>query len=299
MQSTKLLNRYTAQEEKVNNLNAEVYLLASQGNRERNGALRNAARKKANQAINAEKTLTKLQIECGKNYVVLNTGLSRTLDAQTIVDITDKVRKAPENIRVLWNLMSRRMKVLDTEYSGISCYDVVKKGIKFNLQKDAKANLEIFKFPSYTDMFHEIGHLVDHAMKANINYYSVIYRNGAFSEALMKETEEYIKSTSKKLGVSISEAEKVISEEISALSDAQQRDISDIFSGATKNRVFGRWKHENDYWTGGANLPRETFANMFQATINNPESLAQIKKYFPKSYKIFEEMIDEYIEGIK
>ena len=195
--------------------------------------------------------------------------------------------------------MSRRMKVLDTEYRGVSCYDVVKRGIKFNLQKDAKANLEIFKLPSYTNMFHEIGHLIDHAMKANISYYSVIYRNSAFSDILMKETEECIKSTSKRLGISISEAEKVISKEISTLSDAQQHDISDIFSGATKNRVSGRWKHETDYWTGGAELPRETFANMFQAIINNPESLAQIKKYFPQSYSMFEEMINEYIEGIK
>ena len=36
---------------------------------------------------------------------------------------------------------------------------------------------------------------------------------------------------------------------------------------------------------------------MFSATINEPEALIQIKKYFPKSYKIFEETIDDFVKG--
>ena len=43
---------------------------------------------------------------------------------------------------------------------------------------------------------------------------------------------------------------------------------------------------------------QEAFAHMFCATIHNPESLANIQKYFPKSYKIFEEMVDEAVSSL-
>ena len=43
---------------------------------------------------------------------------------------------------------------------------------------------------------------------------------------------------------------------------------------------------------------QEAFAHMFCATIHNPEALANIKKYFPNSYKVFEEMIDDFVKGL-
>ena len=48
---------------------------------------------------------------------------------------------------------------------------------------------------------------------------------------------------------------------------------------------------------GGENLPKEAFAHMFCAIIQNPEALNYIEKYFPKSYEIFNEMIEEYVKG--
>ena len=43
-------------------------------------------------------------------------------------------------------------------------------------------------------------------------------------------------------------------------------------------------------------MAKETFAHMFCATIQNPEALNHIKKYFPESYKIFNEMLEEYVQ---
>ena len=37
---------------------------------------------------------------------------------------------------------------------------------------------------------------------------------------------------------------------------------------------------------------KEGFAEMYSATVNNPDSLEQIKRFFPKSYKIFLEMLE-------
>ena len=289
---TKLLSQYTAQEEKVSRLYAENHLFATQGNRESNVVLQNEAR-------NAEKTLTKLQIECGKNNIVLNTGLSRTLNAETIAEITEKVRQAPENSRILWNLASRQMKVLDSVYSGIPHYDIGQKGIKFNLQADTVINPRKFQIPPYTNLFHELGHLIDHFVSRYTGFISCFDKN--YSVTLKDEAVNYIKAKIANLSkvsnkIAVTDVYTEISKELRAMSHIKVIDISDMFSGATDDKVRGYWHHPADYWKNAAILPREAFASMFSATINNPESLAQIKRYFPKSYDIFEMMIDDCIK---
>lgn len=38
---------------------------------------------------------------------------------------------------------------------------------------------------------------------------------------------------------------------------------------------------------------------MVDSTFSNPKQLEAIKKYLPKSYKMFEDMISEAVEGLK
>ncbi len=90
-----------------------------------------------------------------------------------------------------------------------------------------------------------------------------------------------------------------ITKDLRNMSVLEQMDISDMFDGITNGKVYGYGQHSVDtknYWrthlVGG-----EGFAEMFDATINNYESLKRIKQYFPKSYEIFEEIIQE-IGGI-
>ena len=45
-------------------------------------------------------------------------------------------------------------------------------------------------------------------------------------------------------------------------------------------------------------LGTEAFAEMLSATMSNPESLATIKKYLPKSYALFEEMLSVLADNI-
>ena len=49
--------------------------------------------------------------------------------------------------------------------------------------------------------------------------------------------------------------------------------------------------HGKTYWNRRDN-GKEAFAEMFSATINNQESLEQIKYFFPKSYEIFLEILE-------
>lgn len=73
----------------------------------------------------------------------------------------------------------------------------------------------------------------------------------------------------------------------------QRSDISDMFEPIMPKSCqfpFGVG-HGVGYWTRRDN-GKEAFAEMFSAAVNNPESLEQIKKFFPESYKIFKEMLE-------
>ena len=48
--------------------------------------------------------------------------------------------------------------------------------------------------------------------------------------------------------------------------------------------------HGTDYWKS-RNNGKEGFAEIYSAVVDNPESLEQVKRFFPESFKIFWEMI--------
>ena len=50
--------------------------------------------------------------------------------------------------------------------------------------------------------------------------------------------------------------------------------------------------HGRGYWAR-TKVNTEAFAEMYSATISSPESLEVIKKYLPKSYDVFSEMLKE------
>jgi len=68
-------------------------------------------------------------------------------------------------------------------------------------------------------------------------------------------------------------------------------DISDMFEPVMRSTDFPFGVgHGKKYWYGRDN-GLEGFAEMYSAAVNNPGSWKTIKKYFPESVKIFEEMI--------
>lgn len=73
----------------------------------------------------------------------------------------------------------------------------------------------------------------------------------------------------------------------------QRSDISDMFEPIMPKSCqfpFGVG-HGVGYWARRDN-GKEAFAEMFSAAVNNAESLEQIKRFFPESYKIFKEMLE-------
>lgn len=86
-------------------------------------------------------------------------------------------------------------------------------------------------------------------------------------------------------------------------SKIERGDISDMFEeriGVDKPFGCGHdvaYFRQHDILTGKYKqdmdkLGTEAFAEMYSATVSNPQSLAQIKHFFPESYKIFEEILE-------
>ena len=74
--------------------------------------------------------------------------------------------------------------------------------------------------------------------------------------------------------------------------------LRDIVGGVTKNKIGSGhttkyWKDKDDLWGKNAGVAIEAFAEFTSSTLTNPGSLKVIKKYLPKSYKIYQEMLEE------
>lgn len=99
-----------------------------------------------------------------------------------------------------------------------------------------------------------------------------------------------------------SHAYKAIEKEIRKLDPKAKADLSDILEGASGGKISIGFGHGASYWkqrnNGGVNdgLATEAFAEMIDSTFACPESLESIKKYLPKSYGVFQEMIQALLK---
>ena len=96
-------------------------------------------------------------------------------------------------------------------------------------------------------------------------------------------------------------AYKAVENEIRALNPQQKANLSDIMEGATGAKINVGYGHGKTYWSKGLgkddHLATEAFAEMTAATMTNIESLETIKRYLPKSYEIYEEMLEWMVKN--
>lgn len=86
-------------------------------------------------------------------------------------------------------------------------------------------------------------------------------------------------------------ADRLISEAMGKYSMRDRSDISDMFEGAGIGKAypFGSG-HGTNYWTG-RDSGLEIFAEITSAEAVHPRSLMAIKEYFPKTYKVYQDMM--------
>jgi hypothetical protein len=155
----------------------------------------------------------------------------------------------------------------------------------------------------FADVFKSKKHTKTYSQWAPNGSQVSITEGYTLTEMIEKEAKDYIDKVWRDLkGEAISnglkantvskrDAYNFIKSEMSGLSTDAQSDISDMWEGATKGKVSTVMGHGTAYWTYHT-VGTEGFAEMAKATINHPASLSAIKKYFPKAYDIWLEMID-------
>ena len=74
--------------------------------------------------------------------------------------------------------------------------------------------------------------------------------------------------------------------------------VSDIYGGATMNKINGGWGHSTSYWRKDRqHLAIEAFADISSAKVYSKAELQVIKEYLPTAYSAYEEMVAEMVKG--
>ena len=219
--------------------------------------------------------------------------------------IRDRVdTSANEDLKKIWEAYEGKIGVGDANLSPRITPNARGSNIFLNIERDAGGSR--YSLP-YSTTFHESGHAIDslaHGLGVDNGLWkiSATYQDGAYPKMIKREVMEYVKAVEKSLQLDRYGAYKHIGRELYALGGIAGSDISDIMEGATNARIRGVAGHGANYWkqkrSGGIDygLATEAFAEMLDATINNPESLRQLKRYLPKSYAMFDEML-RFIAG--
>ena len=109
------------------------------------------------------------------------------------------------------------------------------------------------------------------------------------------EVVSYAKKLTGQLEPDVALAERMLCEKLKEEHSLLARsDLSDMLEAcfeSEKNYPLGVG-HGRGYWAR-TKVNTEAFAEMYSATISSPESLEVIKKYLPKSYDVFSEMLKE------
>lgn len=251
----------------------------------------------------------------GRQIPGVHQELVKGLGREHAEKMAEMVSKSPEFIQKTWNDWGDQIGVGSTTQRSGSC------------DREGKINVDLATHskddavrPAYNSIFHESAHSMDLAMgrAAGVQHFSTAYKDGLFEKTIIKEVQDYVKAKQIELQtvngekVPIARVYEAISKELKGYGKADYdrharayRDVSDIFEGATKAKIEGCAGHGKQYWTGktaqvfydqkvripGISVAVEAFAEMFSATTSNPDSLAKIKEYLPKSYAVFQEML--------
>ena len=227
-------------------------------------------------------------------------------------DIIDKSSNG--NLKAVWDKYENELMVGDAHKNG-GAY-AAGRALYLDIDKCAKG--DSFNKP-YQVVFHEAGHGIDSVCRKLVNesgvfadHFSGAYKGGLFPQTIKDEVMELVNAYDKQLKQEYKArgekyykvyAYKALEKEIRAYNSYARADLSDILEGATNGKVQCGYGHGKKYWQdmtiGGisAGLATEAFAEMTDSTIKTPESLYLIKKYLPKSYKIYGKMLEVMLTG--
>lgn len=149
-----------------------------------------------------------------------------------------------------------------------SHYNRITKTIVIDMQRDKRNNKG-----TNSTFYHELGHHVDWELGLpshdnNFRLCLIVELRCILKRFDIENLQNYISNTPKSNG------------------------LSDMLSGCTDKYMF-KYKHSHKYWnTSKYRLPYEAFAHFYEATMRDDKyKIGLYKKYLPKSYNMFINMI--------
>lgn len=244
-------------------------------------------------------------------YNIVNISyIEKTYGATHAKAVKDSFKNAPPEVKRVWSKYQGDFKTVDANYSGTKAnYSPIADAVTLNITDVAKGNsLET----PYQVLFHEYGHMTDYlaARAAGFNRITAFTEvfdgldangdavftqaGGLLGRTAKEELKEILNDIKKNHGVTRkNEAARILIDEITNnYSLIARGDLSDILEGAGIGIAYPVGAgHGLNYWKSRDNS-KEIFAELISAETNNPDSLDCIKKYFPKTYQVYKDIIE-------
>ena len=232
---------------------------------------------------------------------------NRKAQQKQFADAKAMLDNAPDAAKKAW---SKAAGSLDSPLVGTDSHDAYysrhEKRVHFRTYKIG------FEESSYqrkgTVFFHEYGHNLDNFFggytTSSNDYLSIKYQNGIFGKMIEQESEEAIKQWYAQSGMKEAITDRKVGKAFAqwvknTYTIYERGDISDMFErymckAYKVDFPFGVG-HGYVYAMNSGATEKEAFAEMFSAMVTGNDSLPLIKKFFPKSYKIFEDMLGSVV----
>lgn len=261
--------------------------------------------------------------------VHVNDAMEKVLGKEDSDEIERRLKQAPERMQKMWAKYQDRFEIERYDQGAGPHYSPRTKKVTLTPDSVHAANNSSY-LGKYDVVYHEFGHAIDYFEMGKDNIYGkiseknglgeamskdfVAYRDKLMPEILAKYTPDsagnffgglYIKGVkvtfTKKGKLSLPSARQLAEKQIGSEISSQRNwpvysDVSDMVEAATKGRVSPGAGHGKAYWSYEGMQSTEAFAEMTSATINNPESLAQIKRLFPNAYNKYLDIVDDIIK---
>ena len=225
-----------------------------------------------------------------------------------LTDAKNTLDNAPDNIKKVWSKVANDLHKPSFGVPGVSGahYSPMYRRTYYKTYKEAFAESTYQR--KNTVFYHEYGHNIDHALGGfgltSDSYLSVSYNGGAFGTMIEQECKDAIQQFYNQSGMTVDITDKSVGKAFTKWVKTtynlyERSDISDMFErymiqnyGIETPFDVG---HGKKYQSDARHTPIEAFAEMFSATATGNDSIGVIKTFFPKSYKIFEDMIASVI----
>lgn len=241
----------------------------------------------------------------------INEQISSKLSESQLSFYTDLLKGAPKAERDLWAKYQDDLKLNLNLTESEDAYYRAGHGVTMNVNSDIKGN---FYTKPGNVFFHEFGHHLDYSTYDGKNMYSSIKHtvsNGkTLGETVKSEVRRMINT---KTGKAF-EKKLALLEDLKADFNKDKTvmgSISDLYGGATNNQLSVGVGHSNNYWKPpksklfkvdgkqykNERLGKEAFAEMFAASVMDPNEVAMFKKWLPESYDMYKELVDKMLKG--